>query len=247
MSVTFISQMTESINQIQVDALCDKIWKSKPETAIKLFFFVRDKNQGKNGKKAFVKIMTWLFSCHPETFYKNFSLIVGVPNSHTFKMVHPEEMLKDSYSKHENILDYFINPEYKQTFRNNWNESAIHELLRAYNMPVYGDPEDLIEIAESIRKTNNWPYDKFRKERIYYVVINVLCKLNVTHSNLMKTLIETLIETYPEYRIDDYINYDKTSDETSNKISEKTSDKTSDKISSNTHSSFVERFRFVSI
>ena len=108
MSLSFVSKINNDTVQEQIDSYCSEIWNKKPESAIKLFFFIRDIDQGKNEKDAFKRIMKWLYSNEENTFYKNLSLIVGIPNSHTLNMVKSQSMLKKEHKKHEDILDFFI-------------------------------------------------------------------------------------------------------------------------------------------
>lgn len=143
-----INNVNDTLDQEQINIVCEKLWDIEKEIAIKLFFFICDKDQGKNQSGAFVKMMVWLHTNHRDTFYKNFSLIVGVPNSKID--IDPESILGDNHSKHEEILGYFIDPEYRESFRKNWRETARHELLKAYKLPEYGTVDTLQKVSEAI-------------------------------------------------------------------------------------------------
>lgn len=168
MSLTFISNVTEKSHQEQINKQCSLLWNAKKESAIKIFFFIRDKESGKNQPIAFTKIMTWLFLNHEKVFYKNLSLVVGQPNSQIINSVQSEKMLKKEWEKHEKILDYFIEEEYKDTFRTSWKESTKYQLLDAYKLPEYGEWEDLINIAENIKTTQ-----KKQDKKLFYTIINI--------------------------------------------------------------------------
>ncbi len=168
MSLTFISNVTEESHQEQINKQCSLLWNAKKESAIKIFFFIRDKESGKNQPIAFTKIMTWLFLNHEKVFYKNLSLVVGQPKSQIINSVKSEKMLKKEWEKHEKILDYFIEEEYKDTFRTSWKESTKHQLLEAYKLPEYGEWEDLIDIAENIKTIQ-----KNQDKKLFYTIINI--------------------------------------------------------------------------
>lgn len=235
MSLTFISNITETSTQEQINSLCKQIWEIKKDTAIKLFFFIRDKDQGKNQINSFVKIMTWLFLNHPTKFYDNFSLIVGIPNSNTSKSINAKNLLNQEYKKHEEILDYFVDNDFKDSFRKNWVDTVNYELINMYKLPVFGTFEDLIAIAENIRLTKSWSYDVFRTEKLYYYVITIFCnKIKQSNSSAL-----TAILKYPEYKIENYVDITKPSNLCSNVCSNFGSKKDP------THKTFLDRYRFV--
>ena len=189
MSITFISNVLESSTQEEIDRQCSTIWKVNPQTAIKLFFFIRDKNKGKNQERSFIKIMKWLYENDKSVFYKNFSLIVGIPNRHTYDMVESTKMLKSSHTKHQEILDYFIQKEHQDSFKENWNNTTKNKLLEAWSIPEYGDWKDLITLSNIIP-------DK----KIFYITINLFSEQirkdikNKNYSNASKTIVR-----YPIY------------------------------------------------
>lgn len=185
MSLTFISNINEHSSQKEIDNQCSLLWNTKKDTAIKLFFFVRDKTQGKNEKKPFIKIMKWLWKNHQDTFYKNFSLIVGIPNSHTLKLVESSKMLKSSYKKHQEILDYFIQKDHQQTFKENWENTTKMQLLETWSIPQYGDWEDIILISEECQ-------DK----KLFYTTANII--IDQLRKNMCPEILETL-KKFPKY------------------------------------------------
>lgn len=195
MSLTFISNIIENLDQENINKHCSKLWDAKRDSALKLFFFIRDKDKGKNQPLEFIKIMLWLFTNHEDIFYKNFSLIVGVPNSHTLEMVQSQKMLEKDWKKHEEILSFFIEEEYKESFRNNWNITTKNQLLESYKLPEYGTWEDIIEIAEYIKKIQ-----KKENKKLFYTVVNLFSnaiKKDIKEKKYSKAL-ETLIK-YPHY------------------------------------------------
>ena len=70
--------MTETdFFQINVFKFCYDIWEINPEEeSMKIFFSYYYKN-----RLFFYEIFTWLYIYHEESFYKYFSIIIGVPNS----------------------------------------------------------------------------------------------------------------------------------------------------------------------
>lgn len=241
MSLTFISQIKDDTPQEQINKHCSQLWNAKKESAVKLFFFVRDKNKGKNQSISFIKIMTWLFLHEEKTFYKNFSLIVGVPNSQTLQSVESKKMLKKQWEKHEKILDYFIEEEYRETFRTNWKESTQHKLLEAYKLPEYGTWDDIIEIVENIKKIQ-----KTKNDKLFYSVINLFA--NQIRKDLKDAIYSKAWETLMKYPL--YENFIKENDIISHSY---------DKLKNQNlklnpvpkkpaqHLDFVERYAFINV
>ena len=193
MSLTFINNINNESKYSYIELECEKIWKKSPETSIKLFFFILDKEYGKNQPKAFHKIMTWLYLNHTDTFYKNYSLIVGKYNSKTMPPKQAQQMLNKEYKKHNQILNEFISPEYQKSFKIFWESSANHSLFNSYNLPKYGEWNDLIKIYTSINKTS-------KKNKLYYTTINLFSNQikedikNKVYSEALHSMIGTIIE-----------------------------------------------------
>ena len=230
MSLTFVMKTNENLNQQEINVMCQKIWNLKAETAIKLFFFIRDKDMGKNQSKAFRKIMYWLFNNKPSVFYKVFSLIVGIPNSHTLKQETIKNMLKKDWEKHESVLKNYIEPEYQKTFRDSWYSTANDALLKAYQIPSYGTFEDLIAISKMINM-----------KKIFFIVINIFSNQikKDLRNNIYSEALE-IIEKYPKYKktIEEIIPHNLKNNNTQPK-------KTIKNIG--TYSNFLERYAFVNI
>lgn len=234
MSLTFIANVNDETDPEQICIHASSIWNKKPETAIKLFFFILDQHQGKNQPKAFVVLMEWLYKNHQNVFYKNLSLVVGRPNDSVLDPKRVKDILSEDYEKHENVLKNFIDPEFRNSFRSNWESTAKACILNIYSIPQYGSWEVLIDIAEKILIDK----DK-KKEKLFYTVINLFdtqIKLDIYNKQYSEAL-ET-IKKYPIYRLGNQnYNLDYQINNT---------DLSSDK-DEKTHNSFKERYILIVI
>ncbi len=228
MSLSFAAKINGNMHQEQINNECKRVWSSSPETAIKLFFFVLDKHQGKNDPKAFRKITLWLGKNHRDTFFKNFSLIVGVPNSHTLDKIKSKEMLKQDYSKHEEILDFFLEKSHQDTFRQCWVKTSQKALLDAYQLPIYGSWRDIIIIANKIHT------DK----KLMYTTISLL-------SNQIKEDTKKKVYSQALHELEKHPIWMKRVKELG--IGEQKKPKNPPITKENKHQTFVERYKFVNI
>jgi hypothetical protein len=174
MSLTFVSEIDDETPLEIINSLCRKIWNTKKETAIKLFFFIGDHHQGKNQPIAFQNIMVWLYFNHLDYFYKNYSLTVGVPNSQTLPSSVSNKMLKKEREELEKALDYFIVEDHKETFRRNWEVTTKEALLKAYGLPRYISWNTFIGICEKIRQCLHTTMEEFQKEKVFLTTINII-------------------------------------------------------------------------
>lgn len=228
MSLTFISNITNDSNQEEIDKQCSIVWNSKKETAIKLFFFILDKDKGKNQPKAFIKIMKWLYKNHHCTFMKNFSLIVGRYNSETLKMVDSQKMLSEEWEKYNTIINYFIDKNFQDSFNKNWNNDTRIDLINAYVIPEYGSWETFIELTDTLND-----------RKLFYVAINIITNKiredikQGKHSNVIK-----IIDKYPKYysAIEDYETLKKKNENMKPKVSKE-----------GKYLNFKERYAFISV
>lgn len=227
MSLSFVAKVNGNMHQEQINKECERVWRSSPKTAIKLFFFVLDKNQGKNDSKAFRKIMLWLWENYRDTFFKNFSLIVGVPNSHTLRQIKSEDMLKEDHQKHEEILDFFLEKGHKETFRQCWTKSSQKALLDAYKLPMYGSWKDIILISNKI------PKDK----KLMYTTISLL-------SNQIK---EDIKKNYNSQALRELENHPLWMARVKELGIGEQKGEPSPQTKENKHESFVERYKFVDV
>lgn len=197
MSLTFIANVNDQTDEEQIRMHASTIWNKKPETAIKLFFFILDQHQGKNQSKAFVILMDWLYTNHQKIFYKNLSLVVGRPNDSVLDSKRAKDILAADYEKHENTLKKFIDPEFRNSFRSNWESTAKDHILNAYSIPQYGSWEILVNITEKILIGK----DK-KKEKLFYTVVNLFdtqIKLDIYNKQYSEAL--EILKKYPIYNI----------------------------------------------
>lgn len=240
MSLTFISNIIENLDQENINKHCSTIWNAKKDSALKLFFFIRDKDKGKNQPKEFTKIMSWLFINHEDIFYKNFSLIVGVPNTHTLDLVQSQKMLEKDWKKHEEILSFFIEEDHKESFRKNWNITTKNKLLETYKLPEYGTWEDIIEITEYIKKIQ-----KKDNKKLFYTVVNLFSNAikkdikEKKHSKAWETLIK-----YPQY--ENFIKENLIT-QSYDSLKEENMSLTTTESKKGTHLDFIERYAFVNV
>ena len=80
-------------------------------------------------------------------------------------MVESNKMLKSSHIKHQEILDYFVQKEHQDSFKENWNNTTKKKLLEAWTIPEYGEWKDLITLSNIIP-------DK----KIFYTTINLFAE-----------------------------------------------------------------------
>jgi hypothetical protein len=125
------------------------MWANDPDNTMKYIFFIRDKNKGKNNSKLFIEMMTWVYKHHKTSFFKNLSLIVGISNELTLSKKIIDNTLSESLNIHETTLNYYIQPESKDTFREYWNAVSAVSIMSTYKVPEYGTWDDLIIIGIS--------------------------------------------------------------------------------------------------
>jgi hypothetical protein len=139
-----------SISNLSVIDKLPGMWSIDPDNTMKYIFFVRDK-KGHNNSSLFIDMMKWVYHNHKPSFFKNLSLVVGIPNELTIPIDTIEKSLKESLKVHEIALEYYIHEDSKDSFREYWNsvskEALITKYITTYNIPEYGTWNDLIIIG----------------------------------------------------------------------------------------------------
>ncbi len=170
--------------QINVFKFCYDVWETNTEKdAMKILFGYYYKN-----RIFFYEIFTWLYIYHEETFYKYFSIIIGVPNS--------QLKLKSvgsgvNYSSSE--FNHFICKESQSSF-NEYNEE--YKKLIGYNKTVsnsvhnldsLGYYKDIIEIGDRIMKNKKWSIDEYKNKKLYYTIVTLISnEIQKNYKNQLK-------------------------------------------------------------
>lgn len=162
--------MTETdFFQINVFKFCYDIWEiNSEEESMKIFFSYYYKN-----RIFFYEIFTWLYIYHEESFYKYFSIIIGVPNS----KLKIKKVLEDNDDQKKSI---FICKESQGSFNEYDNE---HKRLMVYNQTVsnsmhnldsLGYYKDIIQIGDRIMKNQKWSIDEYKNKKLYYTIVTLI-------------------------------------------------------------------------
>ena len=161
--------MTETdFFQINVFKFCYDIWEINPEEeSMKIFFSYYYKN-----RLFFYEIFTWLYIYHEESFYKYFSIIIGVPNS--------KLKIKKTIQDDDQKKSIFICKESQSSFNEYDNE---HKRLMVYNQTVsnsihnldsLGYYKDIIQIGDRIMKNQKWSIDEYKNKKLYYTIVTLI-------------------------------------------------------------------------
>ena len=162
--------MTEETDyfQINVFKFCYDIWEINSEAAsMKIFFSYYYKN-----RIFFYEIFTWLYIYHEESFYKYFSIIIGVP----YSKVKIKNAIQNNNQKKQN----FICKESQSTFNEydteykrimDYNQMVSNSI---HNLDSLGYYKDIIEIGDRIMKNQNWSIDKYKNKKLYYTIVTLI-------------------------------------------------------------------------
>jgi hypothetical protein len=171
----------------KISKSCSLAWEKNPSLAVKTFFAIKQRD-------IFQDTMKWLFFNHEETFYKNYSLIVGVPNSQTLAMEKIKGIFNKDLKEHNKLLNEYICKEYQKPFKDNWNDTIIHK----FDIPMYGKWEDLIELS------------KLDSKKLYYTTVTLFAN-DIDKSYFSKEYTESIfclentnIEKGVKERVKDY-------------------------------------------
>lgn len=154
--------------QINVFKFCYDTWEINEEAAsMKIFFSYYYKN-----RFFFYEIFTWLYIYHEQSFYKYFSIIIGVPNS----KLKIKNVLQDNDQKKPNFIckesqcsfnEY--DAEYKRLM--NYNQTVSNSI---HNLDSLGYYKDIIEIGDRIMKNQKWAINKYKNKKIYYTIVTLI-------------------------------------------------------------------------
>ena len=159
--------------QTNVFKFCYDIYETHLESdAMKIFFGFYYKN-----KIFFYEIFTWLYLYHENTFYKYFSLIIGVSNS-TLKLKFKKEFFKNNnvnsnlhkficYDHQSSFNEY--NKEYNKIIH--YNKTVSNSI---HNLDSLGYYEDIIEIGKCIAKNENWSIKEYQNKKLYYTIVTLI-------------------------------------------------------------------------
>jgi len=121
------------------------LWKKNSDLAMKVLFYIFDKYYGRNQKLTFYTIMKYLYKTHRKTFFKNLSLILGMPNKHTYDI---EYIIKHYYQDELKVFNDNLNAhvvkKLHEEFIRNWKIQRVNEFKKECPLCPYGDILDIL-------------------------------------------------------------------------------------------------------
>jgi len=164
-----ITNLSDIFPRDHILSAWDRLWNSNKKLALQFLFYTFDAHAGRNMKLTFYYIMAHLYKHHPTTFYKNLSLIIGVPNKYTYDKFY---IIKKYYSKElqlykERLVEH-VSPYLHASFIQQWKENIIAYFKYKNPLPVFGNVVDLIGIYCFIRKNN----DSYLNHTMAHLIIN---------------------------------------------------------------------------
>lgn len=141
------------------------LWSLEPNNAIKIAFFILDKEKGVKNEDLFIILFDIVKELNNETFLKNLSHIVGQSNTRSIPQKVHREIMKPKIDKESEILDKFIQKDHQQTFQQYQEDASREKLFESLDVPCYGSWTTLINI-----------YNKYNEQKIRNYVINIFDK-----------------------------------------------------------------------
>lgn len=178
-----------------------KLWKHNRHDLMKFLFFILDKTHV-NDQELFLFYFKEVKKLNPDSFYYNISHIVGKPNSKTFEN---SQIPNDNYIKFNEILNKFVQKEYRKPFEKNWIETAKKELWSKMKLPQFADWDFLIKLYKENQEDTRLKYIIIqllkeqalldRKNKTYSRAYNILKSNFPNENNISEWIVEnTYIE-----------------------------------------------------
>lgn len=171
--------------------LLKECWNKNPDRCMKLIFYTLDCACGKGQRRCFHRCMQWVYEHHRESFYRNYSLIIGRPNKSMIQCKVLQETILKQYKCVQKNLDEFVDKTLHASFFENLYQSALEVACRMY--PPFGNYQDIIDVYEIIHETN----DRDLRSRTAQLLASNRTESVSVHSDLLKQELERIPSTPP--------------------------------------------------
>jgi hypothetical protein len=187
-----VAQIDNNSSLDDIKNTITKLWNENPGMTMKTIFFLLDPVHGKGQSCAFARAMKCVYDLNQTAFYRNLSLVIGVPNDLAFSWTDRQQlvqtMFESKYNEYLQMLETNVDPTYHQPFLKSFVELQFEEL----ELPCYGSFEDLLLV-----------HDYVRTQKCALTIVGLMIRQNLTLTQCYKLLEPYSVKPY----YDGFINY----------------------------------------